>query len=156
MRYLMAALAAVLFSGCATAPAAPPIELVRVHVTPGKSKGDLCRAARDWAAVTFRDSKAVVEVYDPDAGSMIGKGVFMIPALTEQWPAHFTMVVECKDGKARATYRDVVMTLFISGTRYDVPPNDQGLIKSRAYAEQKLSELDASFGAALLKGASDW
>jgi hypothetical protein len=155
-RLLFVVLGALTVGGCATesTPQGPPIELTRIHEVPGRTKAELCRHARDWAALTFRDSRAVVEVYDPEAGSMIGKGTFSIPVTTGiapvSWTIRFTMVVDCKDARVRATYRDVSLA------DWGLAPADSERVKARTLSEQRLAELDASFGAALKKPSADW
>lgn len=143
-------------TACASTPPTPPMEIVRIHEVAGKSKGDLCRAARDWAALTFRDSKAVVEVFDPEAGSMIGKGLFTMQGPFGPMPTRFTMVVECRDARVRATYRDVIATATIGSTRHEFVPSDSALIKTRTQAEAEILGLDQSLERGLQKKAEDW
>ena len=139
---LIAALA-----GCATAPppAPEPMSITAIHETPGKTKQQLCTAARDWAALTFRDSKAVVEVYDPEQGKMISKGRVMLTSMAGYMPTEFTLLVECKDGRARATYDSVQP--YHQGQPFPLISN--GLFTLREQADSKLRALDAELAAYL-------
>ena len=94
-------------TACATVDrSAPPLEIVTVHDVPGRTKQEICGAARDWAAVSFRDSNAVIQVYDPERGTMIGKGnMTLLGAFGTPFVANFTLTVDCKDGKARSLSR---------------------------------------------------
>ncbi|MDR2838259.1 MAG: DUF4468 domain-containing protein [Azonexus sp.] len=102
--FVVAVAMAAMLSGCATGPMTPPLSVVTIHEAPGKTKADVCRSARDWAARTYKDSKAVVEVYDLDAGTMIGKGSMSTYALLTPVYVAYTLQVECKDGRARSTF----------------------------------------------------
>ncbi len=100
-------------AGCETgAPSRPiaPLEHIQVHEVIGRTKQELCNAARDWAAMTFKDSSAVVEVFDAEQGKMIGKGRTTVPFMGTAQPIDFTLIVECRDGRARATFADPLMT----------------------------------------------
>lgn len=151
----IAAAVLVALGGCATGPAdtSPPLEVVSIHEAPGRTGPELCRAARDWAALNFKDSKSVIQVYDPEHGKLIGKGVVSMPAYTETWYYDFTMVVECKDGRVRAAFTD-----FMWKNEYGTfPLRNDSLFKAKDYTEAKIRALDASLGESLKKLAkSDW
>lgn len=109
MRIQLTAAACLLVAGCATAPApsGPPLQVSEVIAVEGRSAAQLCNGARDWTAKTFHDSKAVVEVFDPQRGKLIGKGNMQLPVI---WgatiPVSFTMTIDCKDGRLRAAFDD--------------------------------------------------
>lgn len=114
-RLTLMGLTVAALSGCeATPPAsqgAPAVlEHVQVHEVPGLTKRQVCTAARDWAAITFKDSKAVVEVFDPEEGKLIGKGRVQAVWLLHIVPVDFTLIVECRDGRARASYTNLMVS----------------------------------------------
>jgi hypothetical protein len=148
LRMLVAAMAAMLV-GCATpGREVPPLVAVQVHDAPARTKADVCRAARDWAAVTFRDSKAVVEVYDLEAGTMIGKGRIVVPGFGgTPLPVDFTLRVECRDGRARSTF-DGFFIAGSDGGRYPLI-YEEAINNLRAKTSARIAELAASLGAAV-------
>lgn len=162
MRHLLRAAGATLLiaalAGCAVTPEAPPppMTISAIHEAPGRTKQQLCTAARDWAALTFRDSKAVVEVYDPEQGKMIGKGRVMLTSIGGYMPTEFTLLVECKDGRARTTYDGVQP--YHQGQPFPLISN--GVFTLREQADTKLRALDSSL-AEYMKNpkvgtANDW
>lgn len=156
MRKIIAAAftASLLAAGCATPDEnTPPLSVVTVHDVPGKTKQQVCSQARDWAALTFKDSKAVVEVYDPVEGKMIGKGRMNVYAGLAKFPMDFTLMVECKDGRARATF-----DRFMVQSQYGAYPlrGDDPLNKLRTRAEAEARLLDASLAQHLAKSAADF
>lgn len=106
MKRFLAAAVAIALSACAVAQTgAPPLEIVAVHDVAGRTKQEICGAARDWAAVSFKDSNAVIQVYDPERGTMIGKGnMALVGFAGAPFTVGFTLTVECKDGRTRFTW----------------------------------------------------
>jgi hypothetical protein len=145
MSSALAAAAVAALTGCASGPPLPPLEVVAVHEAKG-TKQQLCTAARDWAALTFKDSKAVVEVFDAEQGKLIGKGRIRLASITEIFPADFTMVVECRDGRVRASYSRVQP--YSKGSPF--PLVETSLLPLRSQAETEIKRIDADLGAYLL------
>lgn len=147
MRTAAAASVVVALAGCAApGPELPPLEIVSIHeAASGATKQQVCSAARDWTAITFKDSKAVVEVFDPEQGKMIGKGRISVASLAEIFPVDFTLVVECQDGRARASYSRVQP----SSKGAPFPLVETALLPLRSQAEQKLKALDSDLAAYL-------
>lgn len=89
--------------------------------TDGVSRVDLFNRARAWFASTFRDSKAVLEVNDPQAGELTGKGGFpfssrnFIGSAAVQGRVSFTITVLVKDGR----YKYILTDFTHSGNPYD-------------------------------------
>lgn len=151
-KYLLAALVALVGGAGTPAPAQQPLTVERIHEVPGKSKADICRAARDWAAVTFKDSKAVVEVFDLEAGRMIGKGRALVsgPMGSQTW-VDFTLQVDCKDGRARATYDRFMLNY--QGSAF---PLRDGIVPGLvASTENRILALDLGLVEGLKSGKSD-
>lgn len=153
MLKLLVALCAGLLAGCATVPvkSGPPLEVVEVIAVQGRTAEQLCNGARDWTAKTFRSSKAVVEVFDPQRGKLIGKGSMQLPII---WgatiPVHFTMTVDCKDGRLRASFDDYateyqgMRNTLIEDERYKLQTN----------ATERTRALIASLRQHLISGSS--
>lgn len=138
-------------TACATVDrSAPPLEIVTVHDVPGRTKQEICGAARDWAAVSFRDSNAVVQVYDPERGTMIGKGnMTLAGAMGTPFVVSFTVTVDCKDGKARSKWDG--FTNRFQGTEYPLIEDSMNKLQTKARAA--VSKFDASLLAKLKGGA---
>lgn len=149
-RLLLPTLAvAALASGCvATSPKTPQpeIEHVAVHEITGRTRAQLCTAARDWAALTFKDSKAVVEVFDPAEGKLIGKGRTRIAFMASMFPVDFTLVVECKDGRGRSSFGQLV-AYSSQGNAFRVADSPSEVFRGNVAAEAK--RLDAELVAYL-------
>lgn len=151
--FKFAAIAAVsALTACASVDrSAPPLEIVTVHDVPGRTKQEICGAARDWAAVSFRDSNAVVQVYDPERGTMIGKGnMTLLGAFGTPFTANFTLTVDCKDGKARSKW-DGFMSRS-QGVEYPLTEDPLNTLQTKARAA--VGNLDASLLAKLKGGAA--
>ncbi len=142
MKYLAIAAAVLCLTACATPAPIAPVTLVSVHESPTLGKQQICNMARDWAALNFKDSKSVVEVFDPEQGKLIGKGRFPIAYMgSSPMNAEFVLVVECRDGRLRATYDDVHLTH--QGTAF--PMTDNAVLGNpRRQADAKLKSLDQS------------
>lgn len=106
MKKIFSAFFLVAMSGCATVrDDLPPLAVTSTHMAPGKTSKELCGSARDWAALTFRDSKEVVQVYDPDRGRMIGRGNFTAYGFAgTPFVVGFAFIFDCKDGSLSAKY----------------------------------------------------
>lgn len=140
-------------SGCATVDASAQKELVQIHDFAGKTKAQICGAARDWVALNFKDSKAVVEVYDLERGKLIGKGNMTLAGFagTPQ-RIGFTMTADCKDGKFRSAWND--FTFMYQGTAYPLKEDSMNKLLSSSIAEAK--RMDASMTAYIASGAKDF
>lgn len=138
--------------GCASSDMTPPLSVVSVHEAPSLSKHAICSRARDWAALTFKDSKAVVEVYDPAEGKLIGKGGFTLSTGFAVFPVSFTLVVECKDGRFRSTYDN----FLTHGTYGAHPLREDRMNTLKTKANAKTQELDASLAAYVARKSSDF
>lgn len=135
-------------TACATVEhSAPPLEIVTVHDVPGRTKQEICGSARDWAAVSFRDSNAVVQVYDPERGTMIGKGniILLVGALNTPIAANFTLTVDCKDGKVRSRWDGFA----IRWGSIEHPLTEDPVNKLQTKARDAVGKLDASLLARL-------
>lgn len=84
---------------------------------PNMSKAEICKKLRDWIANTFMYSKAVIEVYDLEEGTIIGKGSTRIWAKSGfvhvGFPIRFTMQIDCREGRYRFAASNPVLTGFL-------------------------------------------
>lgn len=134
MKLITAALLAVALTGCATIEPSPPLSVVSIHEAPGKTKQEICSAARDWAALNFKDSKAVIEVFDAERGKLIGKGNMIVYGyMSTPYTVAFTMEVECKDGRARSSFNDY--TMRIQGQIYPLSEDSANHLQTKARAK---------------------
>lgn len=140
---------------CAPAKAQDmPLTVTSIHEVKGATKQALCGAARDWMALSFKDSKAVVRVYDEERGKVIGKGNMQVPGWgASVFTVEFTMNIDCKDDRLRAIYSDYMMAY--QGNSY--PLKDDSLNKLPAKSAELTRGFDAELGKQL-KGAqgADW
>lgn len=149
-RIALLGMVAAMVAACETAAdtGAPPpaaLEHVQVHEVPGLTKQQLCTAARDWAALTFKDSKAVVEVFDAEQGKMIGKGRVDVAYMLTIFPVSFTLLVECRDGRARASYTN--LTGSHNGNTFPVAAFRADALRNNAIGEMR--RIDGLLGAYL-------
>lgn len=155
-KMLAAGAAALVLAGCATieTETVPPLSVTEVIPVEGKSASQLCHGARDWAALSFRDSKSVIQVFDADRGQMIGRGTMPVYVFGSPISVSFLMSVECKDGRIRASFSDYATSYM--GT--DNPLVVEGQWKLQSQAATKTKELISSLGVHLrdIKKSDDW
>ena len=155
MRKILAVgLVALALAGCATVETVPPLSVAEVVPIEGKSASQLCHGARDWAALTFRDSKSVIQVFDADRGQMIGRGVMPVYVFGSPISVTFTMSVECKDGCIRASFNDYATSYM----GQDNPLVVEGPSRIQSQAAARTKELISSLGAHLRdsKKSDNW
>ena len=106
MRLIIALAVVVALVGCQPIERLPAEkrQQVVVHEVMGKDKATIFNSARSWFATTFRDSKAVLEVQDKEAGQLMGKGVVMdVIKGTLGGGIRVMISIDIKDGKYRTT-----------------------------------------------------
>jgi len=133
----------IVFCGCASMMQTIPVEerqLIKIYEVPGTSKSEIYQKAISWVAKSFVDSKAVIEVQDKEAGTIIGKGIVRFKvggAVTV--PCRFTLTINIKDDKYRVSFEDLTA---MWGT-YENKPRPLELESERGYIEQVLTTLNA-------------
>lgn len=98
----------ICITACAQMQTAKPedLEYSAVHQINGLSKDELFTKTQSWFAVTFVDSKSVLELQDKENGRIIGKGMTeFYNAGIAQIPTRFTMIIDFKDNKIRTQYK---------------------------------------------------
>lgn len=139
MRIAAALLWLTLLGACASAPAQqpPPLEVSEVIAVEGKNAAQLCNGARDWVATAFRNSRAVVEVFDAERGKLIGKGGMQVLGFAgTPFNVYFTMTVDCKDGRMRAVFADYMIDAYGQpGVRTPMRQDSMNNLPSKAAAQ---------------------
>lgn len=98
---------ALLLTGCGSMTPAPESDLQyqQVHEV-DLSQEEIFNKSQEWLAMTFVDSKEVIEVANADTGKIIGKGRAEIAPAGVGVPVRMTIAVEAKPGRYRTTYSD--------------------------------------------------
>jgi hypothetical protein len=122
VKYFVCILSVIALASCATAPIAPIEDrsMQKVHEI-DLTKNEIYDISLEWMARTFFDSKEVIELKDKDNGKIIGKGIIgfrgKIGWFSANIPCRFTLIVEAKDNKYRATYHNFVVLKGENQTR---------------------------------------
>lgn len=120
--------------GCGTIEPLPPLTITTIHEAPGKTKQQICSAARDWTALSFKDSKSVIDVFDAERGKLIGKGNMVLYGYASTpFRVSFTMTFECRDGRMRSSFEDYMMV--ISGAVHPLTEDSMNKLQTKARAK---------------------
>jgi hypothetical protein len=97
-------------------------ELSEVIEVKGKTADQLYSSAREWFALTFKSANDVLQMDDPIAGKLIGKGstyvsesyvsgkgLTAIP-ITLEWYPNFSIKVEVREGRYKCDISDITIT----------------------------------------------
>jgi len=68
-------------------------------------RAELYQRAAQWVALMYKDSKRATRYDDKDAGVLIARGYWQ-KTFAQHW---YTLRIECKDGRYRATLTDFTM-----------------------------------------------
>ena len=128
------ALAGVLV-GCAATEQSQALSVVSVHEAPGKTKQQICIAARDWTTLAFKDSEAaVIDVFDADRGKLISKGNMTVNGYdSTPFRVNFTMTNECRDGRMRSSFEDY--RIASQGQSYPLIEDGMNHLQTKAWAK---------------------
>lgn len=92
---------------------------------PGKSKDELYKNAKLWFVNYFNNANFVIQLDDPQEGKIVGKGAFRLyfkSLMTFQCLNNLTIQIDCKDGKYRYKFYDMVITAPMEYNRTrDIP-----------------------------------
>ncbi|MEO5660274.1 MAG: DUF4468 domain-containing protein [Polaromonas sp.] len=120
--------------GCATTEQGQALSVVSVHEAPGKSKQQICIAARDWTTLAFKDSGAVIDVFDADLGKLMGKGNMTVNGYdSTPFRVNFTMTIECQDGRIRYSFDDY--RIASQGRSYPLTEDGVNHLQTKAWAK---------------------
>jgi ABC-type uncharacterized transport system auxiliary subunit len=71
MKIIAAIAFATALAGCVTTEQSQALAVISVHEAQGKTKQQICIAARDWTTLAFKDSEAaIIDVFDADRGKL--------------------------------------------------------------------------------------
>jgi hypothetical protein len=139
MSHFACILSVIVLASCASAPIAPIEDrsLQKVHEI-DLTKNEIYDTSLEWMARTFFDAKEVIELKDKDNGRIVGKGITIFKGkigwFSSNIPCRFTMVIEVKDNKYRATYNNLV-GLYGENQSRPVP------LEQKAYVEAVIAKL---------------
>ena len=120
--------------GCAITEQGQALSVVSVREAPGKTKQQICMAARDWAALTFQDSEAMIQVFDAERGKFIGKGNMTVNGYDSTlFRVIFTMTIECRDGRMRSSFEDY--RIASQGQSYPLTEDGINHLQTKAWAK---------------------
>lgn len=104
--------------GCAGMEQASESELTIQGVVKvsGFTKDQIYNQVKIYIAENFKSAKAVIEHDDKESGTLIGNGIINYPCGgldcvgKGDWKVHFTMRVDTKDEKFRATFSNLILS----------------------------------------------
>ena len=134
MKIIAAIAFATALVGCATTEKGQALAVISVHEAPGRTKQQICIAARDWTTLAFKDSEAVIEVFDADRGKLIGKGNMTVNGYdSTPFRVNFTLTIECRDGRVRSSFEDY--RIASQGQSYPLPEDGMNHLQTKAWAK---------------------
>lgn len=114
------------------------------------TKDQLYSKAKAWVAKVAASAKEVIQMDDPHAGTLVGKGYFNVRTTglgAANWPCYCTMTIDCRDQK----FRIQLSNFYYMGGEYkhsiDQVYDNYSKGKSKAANGNMLKAVD--------KGASD-
>ncbi|MFA9371888.1 MAG: DUF4468 domain-containing protein [Labilibaculum antarcticum] len=88
-------------------------EYTEVVEVPGKNADQLYSTAREWFAETFKSADDVLQMDDPVAGKLIGKGLVKVPIVSGKYSVatnmRFTIKVFVKDGRYKCDITNILI-----------------------------------------------
>jgi hypothetical protein len=154
--YFLCVLSVIALASCASVPVAPVEDRSMQYVHDiDLTKNEIYDISLEWMARTFFDTREVIELKDKENGKIIGKGITFfrgkIGWFSADIPCRFTMIIEAKDNKYRATYNNFV---GLYGENYSRPePLEQKKYVDAVKA--KLAAIDDDLYSYLKKSRSD-
>ncbi len=148
---LLMGLVAVLCA-CTTAPppVAPEERIIQQVFEVDRPKDELFDLAMEWVAKTFRSAQAVIQYQDREAGKIVGKGNMAVTYVLFSYPTYFTLTIEIKDGRVRATVEDAYILVDFEN---EVPIRN---VEQMKRFKPKVLELFMSLEGALKAEQADW
>jgi hypothetical protein len=114
MKTVFFLLLSALIAGCVPIPLRPDEQTFTYIVEiPNTSKDRIFSGARTWIAQTFRSAKAVIQYENTADGTLVGNGIIDYPCSgfdcvgKQNWLAPFTVTLDVKDNKARASFSNL-------------------------------------------------
>ncbi len=158
--YFLLLFSMFILASCVTTPQVPDVpeaerSLQKIHEI-NLNKNEIFDRSLEWVAQTFNDSKAVIELKDKETGKIIGKGIssFIVNSglASVPIPCKFTLKLEAKDNKYRATYDNFIGMWELYGTSMPMPLKQKPHVDA---IKEKMLQLDKSLYDHLIKAKSD-
>jgi len=148
---MLVGLVAALFA-CGTAPATlqPEERVIQQVIEVDRPRDELFDLAMEWVARAFRSAQAVIQYQDREAGKIVGKGNMTVTYVLFSYPTYFTLTIETKDGRVRATVEDAYVLVDYEN---EVPIRK---VEQMKRFKPKVLDLFASLEAALRVEKADW
>ena len=142
--FLLTAIVFISWLSCASLET-PLTEVPKVQriIEVNKPKDELYKLSNEWMAKTFKSSQAVIQYQDKEAGVIVGKGFTSVKYLgyVDTW---FTMTIEIKDNKLRATLEDIYIYQSIQRALLESPiTNQEQWDKAKPELEKIIDRLEA-------------
>lgn len=167
MKKLAGVILALLLSGCAVAIPKEELEFEKIVAVPQQSKDQIYKSVKLWVAKSFKSSSFVTDLDSKEDGLVVVKATMQYPCegfacLSKYtWVAPFTMRVDIKDGRFRASFSDIKIAWpesYNSGVRmsaYEGPVSDASDLK--VIKDKLLSMVDdVNKSIDLEKSKSEW
>ena len=118
-----------LFSSCVTsryvqdADYPNPFEFHKVDSVEG-TQSQLFSKANEWLAVSFNDSKSVIQMADKEAGKIVGKGVMSSQSSmgtligSSTFYVKYTITITAKEGRYKVDLTDFIATDMVNSDAY--------------------------------------
>lgn len=100
---------------------------------PGKNSDQLYSSAREWFADSFNSANDVLQMDDPVAGKLIGKGTFELTIGYIIWRPNFTIKIFVKDGKYKYEISDIKIDRSVKESSFNVTEDFQKYIDQKEY-----------------------
>jgi len=157
MKKLIIAFLVVVLLGCASSPRIVSYEdrIIQKIIEVEKPKDVLFSLSMDWIAKNFNSAKAVIEYQDMTTGRIVGKAVMPVKyGMGVPMNTHFTLTIEVKDNKVRASVEDAYVVVSVAGHSSQQILDNEFTINEclRPAAEKMFSNLEA----ALSSKSSNW
>lgn len=111
MKRLICVILVLSLSACVSTIKEETLTTSRIYDIKGKTAEFIYKQSLDYLAYTFKDSKSVIEVKDPERCKIIGRG--QIGSFDENFvrPVRLygTITLNCKEGKSRLTVSNLIV-----------------------------------------------
>jgi len=114
---------------------------------------ELHTRAKIWLADAFRDSKEVIQLDDPEAGTLMGKGNFDFYQALVPFIVRFSVKINSKENKFRIQFYEITIQEGTGGQRKEAEHfnNKKGRDKLKDNINKKFADIIADFNIAMKK-----
>ncbi len=150
-------LTTILLAGCASSSPVVPVDqrVIEKVFEVQKPKAELYVLCMDWVVKSFKSAKAVIQYQDKEAGKIVGKGIMVVKyGMGIPMDTHFTLTIEVKDNKIRASVEDAFILVSVSGNSSESRLDSDFAINK--CLRPAVDNLYASLYAMLTAKSSEW